>query len=619
LPGRPGRRGPRGTGWRRCRGGDGEEGGMEDKKGIRWEKRTRYCGTLRMDDVGQEVVLNGWVQTRRDHGGVIFLDLRDITGLVQVVCNPEVSPTAHAAARQVRSEYVLSCRGVVRARPADSVNPRLATGEVEVMAETVTVINPSLTPPFEIEPGSGVEETLRLRFRYLDLRRPDMQEALVLRSRVAQEVRSFLISRNFLEIETPMLTKSTPEGARDFVVPSRLQPGKFYALPQSPQLFKQLLMVAGFDRYFQIARCFRDEDLRADRQPEFTQIDLEMSFVEPEDVMSLMDEMFAHLFRSVLGVELSTPFPRLTWREAMERYGTDRPDPRWGMEIGDFSTLFRETEFKVFRSALEAGGRVRGFKVAGMRSPARRELDGLVDEARRLGAGGLVWMVREGEGLKSPAAKFLSARETEQVVATAGLEEGEVLLLTAGGGELNPVLAGLRSYCAARYAPASGERFAFTWVTEFPLFDWDEEEKRYKSNHHPFTAPSSRCLEDLEEDPLGATSDSYDLVLNGVELGGGSIRIHDPGLQKRIFSILGLSDEEAAEKFGFLLEAFRYGPPPHGGIAFGLDRLVMIMAGRDSIREVIAFPKTQSGSDPLTGAPDTIYPQQLRELRLRPI
>ncbi len=605
------------------RGGAINEGSMEkdreDMKDGRWEKRTRYCGTLRREDVGREVVLNGWVQTRRDHGGVIFLDLRDITGLVQVVCNPEVSRSAHAAARQVRGEYVLSCRGVVRARPEDSVNPRLATGEVEVVAEEVTVINASLTPPFEIEPGSQVEETLRLRYRYLDLRRPDMQEALVLRCRVSQEVRNFLISRGFLEIETPMLTKSTPEGARDFVVPSRLQPGKFYALPQSPQLFKQLLMVAGFDRYFQIARCFRDEDLRADRQPEFTQIDLEMSFVEPEDVMSLMDEMFAHLFRAVLGVELTVPFPRLTWKEAMERYGTDRPDPRWGMEVTDFSSLFRDTEFKVFRSALEAGGRVRGFKVAGMRSPARRELDGLVDEARRLGAGGLVWVVREGEGLRSPAAKFLSPVETGELVRTAGLEEGEVLVLAAGGEELNQVLSGLRAYCAQRHAPQPDQRFSFTWVTEFPLFDWDEEEKRYKSNHHPFTAPSAGCLGYLEERPLEVTSDSYDLVLNGVELGGGSIRIHDPELQARVFAILGLSEREAAEKFGFLLEAFRYGPPPHGGIAFGLDRLVMIMAGRESIREVIAFPKTQSGSDPLTGAPDALYPQQLKELRLRPI
>ena len=589
---------------------------MED---ISWEKRTRYCGTLRPEDAGSEVVLNGWVQTRRDHGGVIFIDLRDRTGLVQVVCNPEVSPAAHAAARAARSEFVLSCRGKVRRRPPESVNPRLPTGEVEVMAEKVAVVSASHTPPFEIEDGVEVDETLRLRYRYLDLRRPEQREALVLRSRVTQEVRNFLTGHGFLEIETPMLTKSTPEGARDFVVPSRLQPGKFYALPQSPQLFKQLLMVAGLERYYQIARCFRDEDLRADRQPEFTQIDLEMSFVEPEDIIDLMDQMFVHLFREVLEVELPSPFPRLTWHQAMETYGTDRPDTRWSMEIGDFTPVFAASEFKVFRSAVEQGGRVRGFRVQGLRSPSRRELDEMVEEARRMGASGLVWMVREGEGLRSPVAKFLSQREVEETLRRAGLQEGEVLLLAAGGEEINPLLAGMRGYCARRYAPAPRERFSFVWITDFPLFDWDEEEKRYKSNHHPFTAPSRRCLDFLEERPLEVTSDSYDLVLNGVELGGGSIRIHDPRLQERVFRLLGLSEEEVRLKFGFLLEAFRYGPPPHGGIAFGLDRLVMLMAGRESIREVIAFPKTQSGADPLTGAPDSIYPEQLKELRLRPL
>ncbi len=592
---------------------------MAASGGRDWEKRTRYCGTLRKEDAGREVVLNGWVQTRRDHGGVIFLDLRDITGIVQVVCNPEFSREAHSSARSVRSEYVLSCRGVVRERPAEAVNPRLSTGEVEVMAERVTVINPSRTPPFEIEEGREVDENLRLRYRYLDLRRPELKEALVLRSRVTREVREFLSSRGFLEIETPILTKSTPEGARDFVVPSRLQPGKFYALPQSPQLFKQLLMVAGFDRYYQIARCFRDEDLRADRQPEFTQIDLEMSFVDPEDVMSLMDEMFVHLFREVLGVELYRPFPRLTWRQAMERYGTDRPDPRWGMEIRDFSGLYRDSEFRVFRSALEVGGRIRGFRVQGLRSPSRRELDELVEEAHRLGAQGLVWMVREGEDLRSPAAKFLSAQEVEGTLRESGLGEGEVLVLAAGGEEVGEVLSGLRDYCARRYFTRPREQYSFVWITDFPLFDWDEEEKRYKSNHHPFTSPSRECLDFLEENPSQVTSESYDLVLNGVELGGGSIRIHDAELQARVFRILGLDEEQAREKFGFLLEAFQYGPPPHGGIAFGLDRLVMIMAGKESIREVIAFPKTQSGTDPLTGAPDAIYPEQLGELRLRPV
>jgi aspartyl-tRNA synthetase len=584
-----------------------------------WSKRTRYCGSLRLEDEGEEVVLNGWVQRRRDHGGVIFIDLRDVTGLVQVVFNPEMSERAHMVAGESRSEFVLCCRGKVRPRPADSVNPKLPTGEVEVMAEEASIITSSLTPPFEIQDEIGVDDALRLRYRYLDIRRPEQRDALVLRSRVTGEVRDFLSSRGFLEIETPILTKSTPEGARDFVVPSRLQPGSFYALPQSPQLFKQLLMVAGLERYYQIARCFRDEDMRADRQLEFTQIDLEMSFVETDDVISLMDDMFARLFAEVLGVELEIPFPRMTWHDAMDRYGTDRPDTRWGMEISDFSSVFASSDFKVFRSVLEDGGRVRGFKIPGLLSPPRRELDAMVEEARRLGASGLVWMVREGEGLKSPVAKFLSAEEMSEAIRLAAIDEGEVLVLAAGSRDADPILAGMREYCARRFLPPPRERFSFVWVTDFPLFDWDEDEKRYKSNHHPFTSPSPHCLEYLEERPLEVTSDSYDMVLNGIELGGGSIRIHDPGLQDRVFGILGLSREEAEVKFGFLLEALRYGPPPHGGIAYGLDRMVMIMAGKDTIRDVIAFPKTQSGLDPLTGAPDDIYPEQLKELRLRPI
>ena len=586
---------------------------------MEWSKRDRYCGTLRCEDEGREVTLNGWVQRRRDHGGVIFIDLRDLTGLVQVVFNPEVSGEAHAVAGEARGEYVISCRGKVRMRPEESVNPDLPTGEVEVMAEEAAIIAPSLTPPFEILDDTVVDEALRLRYRYLDIRRPGLRDALMLRSRVTAEVRAFLTSKGFLEIETPILTKSTPEGARDFVVPSRLQAGKFYALPQSPQLFKQLLMIAGLDRYYQIAHCFRDEDMRADRQLEFTQIDMEMSFVEPEDIISLMDEMFVHLFRETLGAELAAPFPRMTWHEAMDRFGTDRPDVRWGMEITDFSRVFAASGFKVFRSVLDEGGKVRGFKVEGMASPPRRELDGMVDEAQRLGASGLVWMVREGEGVKSPVAKFLSAEETAGILEAAALQEGEVLILAAGGKETSGILAGMREYCARVFAPPPQEAYSFVWVTDFPLFDWDEEEKRYKSNHHPFTSPAQECLEYLEERPLEVTSDSYDMVLNGVELGGGSIRIHDPGLQDRIFRILGLSEEEAREKFGFLLEALAYGPPPHGGIAYGLDRMVMIMAGRDSIRDVIAFPKTQSGADLLTGAPDAVYPGQLKELRLRPL
>ncbi|OFW65819.1 MAG: aspartate--tRNA ligase, partial [Actinobacteria bacterium RBG_19FT_COMBO_54_7] len=540
-----------------------------------------------------------------------------VSGLVQVVFNPEISAAAHEVAGELRGEYVISCRGTVGARPADSVNPRLATGEVEVRVEEADVISASLTPPFEIQEGSDVDEALRFRYRFLDMRRRDQLEPLILRSRGAVTVRNFLDSRGFLEIETPMLTKSTPEGARDFVVPSRLQPGKFYALPQSPQLFKQLLMIAGIDRYYQIARCFRDEDMRADRQLEFTQIDLEMSFIEPEDLIAIMDAMFVDLFRRVMSVELSDPFPQISWQEAMEAYGTDRPDPRWGMEIDDFSSIFSATDFKLFRSILEEKGRVRGFKVDGLIAPARRELDSLVSEAQRLGAGGLVWMVREGDSLRSPVAKFLSQGETDALIEKAAMVEGEVFLLAAGPGDLNPVLAGLRQYCIKNFAPQPAEAWALLWVIDFPLFDWDENEKRYKSNHHPFTSPSRRTLELLDDDPLQVTSDSYDMVLNGVEIGGGSIRIHDPELQDRIFKILGLGEQEVEEKFGFLIEAFRYGAPPHGGIAYGLDRLAMLMAGKDSIRDVIAFPKTQSGLDLMTAAPDIISQAQLKELRIR--
>ncbi len=583
-----------------------------------WNKRTHYCGELRASDAGKEVVLNGWVQRRRDHGGLIFLDLRDRKGIAQVVFNPQISPAAHAAAEDIRGEFVLAVEGEVGRRPEEAVNPNLGTGEVEVTARTVQVISMSKTPPFEVKDGVKVDESLRLRYRYLDLRRPEIAATFALRAAVTRLTRDFLDAEGFLEIETPMLTKSTPEGARDFVVPARLQPGHFFALPQSPQLFKQILMVAGFDRYYQIVRCFRDEDLRADRQPEFTQIDLEMSFIDSDDIIELMERMFTKLFASALGIELELPFLRLTHGEAMNLYGTDRPDLRYGMAFMDFTDIFAGSGFEVFKRAA-AQGVVRGFKVQGLTGPTRKQLDSLTEAARELGASGLVWMVgEEGNKLRSPISKFLGEAEMHAVSEKARFWPGEVLLLAAGGRtEVNKLLAGLREHCIEEFSPEPEERFAFTWVVDFPLFDWDEDEKRYKANHHPFTSPNPESIPILTERPLEALSDSYDLVLNGIEIGGGSIRIHDGALQQRIFDLMGMDPLESRDKFGFLLEAFEYGPPPHGGIAFGLDRLVMLMAGRATIRDTIAFPKTQTASDLMGGAPDTISPEQLKELHLR--
>ncbi len=583
-------------------------------------RRTHMCGDLREGHAGEEVALCGWVNTRRDHGGVIFLDLRDRSGLVQLVCNPELSPRAHALAHQARAEYVMACRGEVRLRPPEAVNPALATGKVEVMVRELELLNPAQTPPFEIQEGVTPDESLRLRYRYLDLRRSVMQETLLLRAAVTRTVRSYLDENGFIELETPMLTKSTPEGARDFVVPSRLQPGRFYALPQSPQLFKQLLMVAGFDRYYQVVKCFRDEDLRADRQPEFTQIDMEMSFVDADEVMTTVEGMFSRVFREVRGFEMKTPLPRLTWRRSMELYGDDRPDLRFGMTISELTELFASSESRLFREALGRGESVRGFRLDGVTSPSRKILDELVEFARGLGSAGLIWVVREGDDLRSPLSRHLSEEEKTGIVEGLGLGEGEAGLLLLGTfEETSERLSRLRRHCVERFGMEPRTPWSMVWIVDFPLFEWDEEEGRYKSNHHPFTSPKTEHLDYLEKEPLRVLSDSYDLVINGSEVGGGSIRIHRRDLQERVFRLLGLGEEEAWEKFGFLLEALEYGAPPHGGVAFGLDRLVMLLAGRDNIRDVIAFPKTQSGTDLLTGAPDVLYPQQLGELRLKTI
>lgn len=582
--------------------------------------RTHAAGELRPADAGSTVKLAGWVHRRRDHGGLIFIDLRDRSGIVQVVFNPEAPEAFHQASR-LRSEYVVEVTGRVARRPAGSENPKLATGEVEVYAQHLEVLTEAKTVPFALADYTEVDEALRLRYRYLDLRRPEMQANLILRHRAAKAVRDYFDRRGFLEIETPMLTKSTPEGARDYLVPSRVHPGSFYALPQSPQLFKQLLMVAGYERYFQLVRCFRDEDLRADRQPEFTQIDVEMSFVEAEDVRQEIEGLMVQLFRETLGVQLATPFPRLSWHEAMDRYGSDKPDVRFGLELVDVSESVKDSAFQVFAGTVAAGGRVKALTVKGQAGMGRRELDGLVDLAKEYGARGLAWLAVTPEAeIKSPIAKFFTEKELQALLARAGAGAGDLVLFVADTWETASVVLGqLRLELGRRLQLPDPKQWAFLWVVEFPLLEWDKDEGRWKAMHHPFTMPLDEDLPLLEEgDEAGrARAKCYDLVLNGLELGSGSIRIHRREVQEKMFKVLGLSAEEAREKFGFLLEAFEYGPPPHGGIALGFDRLVMLMAGCESIREVIAFPKTQSASDLLTQAPSPVSPAQLRELSLK--
>ena len=591
--------------------------------------RTADCGSLREKHINSQFTLAGWVSRRRDHGGIIFVDLRDRSGIVQVVFNPALSSVAYQAADQLRSEWVVQVKGTVKQRPAGSENPAMATGDIEVVADEATILNPSLTPPFYIAEDSGADEALRLRYRYLDLRRPPMLRNLRLRHQVVKYIRDFLDARDFLEIETPILIKSTPEGARDFLVPSRLQPGKFYALPQSPQQIKQLLMVSGVEKYFQIARCFRDEDLRADRQPEFTQLDLEMSFVEEDDILQLTEELYTGLVETLTpGQKLVKPFPRLTYDQALSQYGSDKPDLRFGMEMTDVSDLASETEFRVFLSTVERGGIVKGFVVtgqAGLSGSNLRELEGV---AREAGAAGLSHIRFRGDGT-------LDALTEEDILYSAGLRmpaewsgrlarrmgagPGDLVLLMAGPAkQVNSWLSTMRNHMGQRLGLADRDALAFAFVTQFPMFEWDEEAKRWDSSHHPFTAPVDGQESLLEGEDLGAIkSKAYDVVCNGSELASGSIRIHRRELQEKVFNILGYGKEEVESRFGQILEAFEFGAPPHGGIAPGIDRLVAILANAGSIRDVIAFPKTQSGADLLFNSPAPVSPSQLQDLSLR--
>lgn len=581
-------------------------------------KRTHYCGDIRANQVGQEVTLMGWVQRRRDHGGLIFVDLRDRYGLVQVVFSPEVGNEAFHKAETVRGEYVLAVTGDVKARPAGTVNPNLPTGEIEIYARNLRVLNAAKTPPFYIEDEVDVDEMVRLKYRYLDLRRPEMQRNMIIRHKTAKAMRDFLDRNGFLEIETPMLTKSTPEGARDYLVPSRVHPGEFFALPQSPQLFKQILMVAGMERYFQIVRCFRDEDLRADRQPEFTQLDIEMSFTEMDELLSMMEQMVAFIFKEALGQDIPLPFRRISYAEAMARYGSDKPDLRFGLELIDVADHVKDVEFKVFASVVKAGGQVKGINAKGCAHFSRKEIDEMTKVAAIYGAKGLAYIQMTEEGPKSPIAKFFTEDQLTALLKHMNAETGDLLLFVADQPSVvAAALGNLRLELARRLNLINPDSLEFTWVVDFPLLEYDAETKRYVAMHHPFTSPKDEDLELLNSDPGKVRAKAYDLVLNGVELGGGSLRIYRRDIQEKMLSLLGFSREEAVEQFGFLLEAFEYGTPPHGGIAFGLDRMVMLMTGRDTIRDVIAFPKTQSASDIMVDAPSLVTPRQLKDLHIK--
>ncbi|KUO66999.1 MAG: aspartate--tRNA ligase [Gracilibacter sp. BRH_c7a] len=576
------------------------------------------AGHLTIVNEGETVQLYGWVQTRRDHGGVIFVDLRDRSGIVQVVFNPDMAGNGFDEAEKIRTEYVISLEGKVRKRPQGSENPNMKTGEIEVVAVNLTILNKAKTPPFYIQDNVDVDESVRLKYRYLDLRRPEMQNIFIIRHKVMQIVRNFLDKQDFLEIETPMLTKSSPEGARDYLVPSRVNQGNFYALPQSPQLFKQLLMVAGLEKYFQITRCFRDEDLRADRQPEFTQIDLEMSFVEMDDILPLMEEMVAKVFLEITGTKIALPFLRLSYQDAMERFGSDKPDTRFGLELIDVADVVKNAGFKVFADVIAKGGRVKGICAKGCAGMPRREIDALTNYVNIYGAKGLAYIVLGEDGIKSPILKFFTEDEIKNLIATMGGETGDILFFVADKESVvHNALGNLRLELAKRLNLIRDDIINCLWVIGFPLLEYDEEEKRYVAIHHPFTSPMDDDLNILDTEPLKARAKAYDMVMNGMELGGGSIRIHRRDTQEKMFQLLGLSPEEVKDKFGYLLDAFEYGTPPHGGIAFGLDRLIMILAMRDNIRDVIAFPKTQSASCLLTQAPSQVSPGQLKDLSIK--